>query len=461
MRSRTGTRVHRAALLALLAPLAGLLISNPAAGQDEPPGRALEPVVDARSGVGSLLAEAVAGRELEGSIDQVLVANESETALTIEIRFSGFDGAILRGKVLDRDRRSVHGLRSATATLDAERGSTTLTFSTSEEESAGTILETPFLDLEVIESGRPIAGYLRTFRLDKRWGSDAAPSPPEVAGETVAATEPAIEAPPPEPVLVHPTPVGNTPGSPTASNAAPPPPPTLRQPGARPAPPPSTATAQPSRAARAPAPAPPPTSSSSRAAPAPPPSQAGRHPGAPPASTIATPGLLAVASAFAPKVNLFALADSARWENGSGRALRFPGSTGDAHGYVIAHEKTRLADGKEYTGVLQTHPEFRPSGVIRGEFRVEIPGDAEKLRTGLGFLPNASRSDGALFVVKVKQGNQSRLLLRKLVGSDQVVEVDATIPPELRGKRVLLELEVQAGRSSTQDWAVWVFPRIQ
>lgn len=169
----------------------------------------------------------------------------------------------------------------------------------------------------------------------------------------------------------------------------------------------------------------------------------------------ASPMLLQVAG----KIDLYAIAASADWSNGIER-LTFNGSPSDARGFARALGRARLADGRDYDNVLQTHPRWANGGRIEGAFQLSLPVGAQALTFGLGFLPGADASDGVRFQVACEADGATTLWLDEAVGPGSVVQRRVAVPAAMSGRTVRLRLITLAGASSGRDWAVWVAPRV-
>ncbi len=181
-------------------------------------------------------------------------------------------------------------------------------------------------------------------------------------------------------------------------------------------------------------------------------------------------------SAAAPSIaagtarDLLPLAGQARWETAqllsdghNGRditTIPFQGS--GPTGFVNANLFT-LEDGTHHHS-LQTHPKWTANGTIKGWFPwVTLPGNAV-FQAEVGFVTGASQSDGVTFWVFEHHMESGREVWNPIARIDkeyngQLVPVRADLS-HLSGQSVSIELRVDAGPSSGQDWAVWVNPRI-
>jgi hypothetical protein len=152
-------------------------------------------------------------------------------------------------------------------------------------------------------------------------------------------------------------------------------------------------------------------------------------------------------------------APEARWA----RALTAPGelpwngSDGDSRGFVRHLTNVALESGKSFALVLETHPEWKKAGMIFGTYsNVQIPANA-KFTALVGFLKGATATDGATFEVYVfdPTTGANRLIAAKASLADGVLDELAADLGAYAGKTVTFRLQVAAGETARQDWAVW------
>jgi hypothetical protein len=185
---------------------------------------------------------------------------------------------------------------------------------------------------------------------------------------------------------------------------------------------------------------------------------------------------IAVGAAGARKmINLIDIAPSGRWESarlvdehhGTEIAnLQWNVPPGQpASGFAGLRQGVTCEDGKNYDA-LHMHPRWSPKGTIKGWLPwVKLPAGAV-FRAKVGFLAGAGNTDGVRFQVwehhRAPNGREvwnSVLDLHKRYDGE-LVEVVAELS-HLSGRDASIELRVDAGDSSGQDWAVWVAPRIE
>jgi hypothetical protein len=156
--------------------------------------------------------------------------------------------------------------------------------------------------------------------------------------------------------------------------------------------------------------------------------------------------------------DFYADADKAQWRAGR-QALPFPGGTGDKRGFVRRVPNGYLSTGNKSVMMLQTHPEWQSGGWIAGLYPAFVPGQDVHFKAVAGFLKGADHSDGATFIVQVYEKGRYTTLIKKQVTPAQYVSLDGDLS-RWAGKKIQLILRVNAGKSSAQDWAVWVKPRL-
>ncbi len=146
----------------------------------------------------------------------------------------------------------------------------------------------------------------------------------------------------------------------------------------------------------------------------------------------------------------------------NGSMLPFNGSPGDARGFVI-DSRSKLEDGSTKR-VLRMHPKWVDNGTIKGWLPwARLPDDAV-FEAEVGFLDGAQGTDGVSFQVWAHRVHDGRVtwtrvgrLTKPYTGRLSRIRADLGF---LSGQNVRLELRVDAGRSSGQDWAAWVAPRV-
>lgn len=157
--------------------------------------------------------------------------------------------------------------------------------------------------------------------------------------------------------------------------------------------------------------------------------------------------------------DLVAKAPEAKWSRSLSPAGELPwnGSDGDSRGFARHVANAALENGKTFALVLETHPEWKGGGAIYGVYaNIQIPANA-RFSALVGFLKGATATDGATFQVYAfdqATGAQS-LLASRAARADGVLDELAADLGSFAGKTVTFRLQVGAGQTATQDWAVW------
>jgi len=161
--------------------------------------------------------------------------------------------------------------------------------------------------------------------------------------------------------------------------------------------------------------------------------------------------------------DLLAKAPSAEWYNGTA------GGTGlwnvgldDIRGFACYRTNITLEDNITYSKVLETHPQWINNGIIAGEYTdiIKIP-EGARFTASIGFLKDATGTGGVAFVVWFRDTSSVDHQITNGVatynGALDSLNIDLS---SLAGKSGKIILEIYAGASSGQDWAVWVDPQI-
>lgn len=144
--------------------------------------------------------------------------------------------------------------------------------------------------------------------------------------------------------------------------------------------------------------------------------------------------------------------------------LPWMGSDGDSRGFVRSDQNVLMEDGKLWPSVLRTHPKWVDRGTIKGWLAWRpIPPNAH-FQSKVGFLRGAGGTDGATFWVWVhylvnglEQWKPVAQHFKKYTQSLDTIDVDLST---YAGQSISIELRVDAGSSSGQDWAAWVTPTV-
>lgn len=170
-------------------------------------------------------------------------------------------------------------------------------------------------------------------------------------------------------------------------------------------------------------------------------------------------------------INITDLAPSANWSGGqfladgslaSQQALPWMGPDSSDTGFVRLDMVT-MEDGNSYNA-LRTHPMWCSFGTIKGLFSINLPGNG-LFKSRIGFLNGATGSDGVTFSVNIHTTNNGADNVQNIITknkrySNSLVDISADLS-KWANQDITLELEVDAGASSGQDWAAWINPTIE
>jgi hypothetical protein len=164
--------------------------------------------------------------------------------------------------------------------------------------------------------------------------------------------------------------------------------------------------------------------------------------------------------------DLHSRAPDAEWiggDSGGGVVLTFGGPDTDPNGFAMFRNGALLEDGSTPAKVLEMHPKWVDDGVITGRYPSYTIVTGERFRAKIGFL---AKSDGTCgvgsvkFQLNYKEGGAIHPLgtwTKNCNGSLTTLDVDLS---SLAGHSIQLILAVLANGPSSQDWAVWVAPRV-
>ncbi|OGF65080.1 MAG: hypothetical protein A2Y62_19900 [Candidatus Fischerbacteria bacterium RBG_13_37_8] len=163
-------------------------------------------------------------------------------------------------------------------------------------------------------------------------------------------------------------------------------------------------------------------------------------------------------------IDFIGKAPEAKWTN-AWTILPFPGDVSNSKGFVRLIENVKLEDGKTYPLVLETHPHWQPRGICVGRYaNIAIPETGAEFRAAIGFLDGATKSDGVYYEVRGEFESYTGIPVRreyhKPYGKYLINDFSQDFS-RFKGLTGTIALSVDAGtKSSTQDWAVWVEPRL-
>ncbi len=149
----------------------------------------------------------------------------------------------------------------------------------------------------------------------------------------------------------------------------------------------------------------------------------------------------------------------ANWTSGAG-SLPCPGGTGDNEGFVIAVGGMELEDGSTWPKALETHPQWVNDGWIQGKYHLPSPIQAgDRFVAKVGFLKNAAAGNVRFMVTAGTNGGSTAWTQVKPY-NNSLVDVSFEFPSIFVGSSYV-SLRLLANGSPSQDWAVWVEPRIE
>ncbi len=165
--------------------------------------------------------------------------------------------------------------------------------------------------------------------------------------------------------------------------------------------------------------------------------------------------------------DLYTRAPDAAWigggGGGGGTILTFGGPDSDPNGFVMYRSGFLLEDGSSPSKILETHPKWVDDGVISGEYPAYTIVAGERFRAKIGFLAKADGTCGVgkvKFQLNYKEGGSLHPLgtwTKNCNGNLMTLDVDLS---SLAGHSIRLVLAVLADGPASQDWAVWVAPRV-
>ncbi len=164
--------------------------------------------------------------------------------------------------------------------------------------------------------------------------------------------------------------------------------------------------------------------------------------------------------------DFLAEAPGAYWITGAGY-IGFGGAINDNRGFACYRNSITLENGSTYTRVLETHPEWVNNGWISGAYpnltgTITIPPGA-RFTARVGFIDGATATDGAYFRMRFYDGStwyhfpSYSGYHATYNGALDSLNINLS---SIWGKTGLVYLQVDAGATSSQDWAVWVNPQI-
>jgi hypothetical protein len=160
--------------------------------------------------------------------------------------------------------------------------------------------------------------------------------------------------------------------------------------------------------------------------------------------------------------DLHSRAPDAAWI-GSAGSITFGGPDTDSNGFAMYRNGEKLEDGTTPAKVLEIHPQWVNDGVMTGIYPGYTVTSGEHFKAKLGFLafPDGSCGAGnAVFQLNYKEAGSIHPLGAWTDSCDgTMINVDVDLSG-LAGHTVQFTLAVLANGPASQDWAVWVSPRV-
>lgn len=150
----------------------------------------------------------------------------------------------------------------------------------------------------------------------------------------------------------------------------------------------------------------------------------------------------------------------ATWTSEAG-TLPCPGSHTDNRGFVRAVGGMELEDHSTPPKALQTHPQWINNGWIQGKYHLPWPiQQGDRFVAKVGFLKDAPLGRVRFMLVCSTNGTGGTAWETTKPYNNSLVDVSVQLPPDCVGVSYLT-LRVLADGPSSQDWAVWVNPRLR
>lgn len=160
--------------------------------------------------------------------------------------------------------------------------------------------------------------------------------------------------------------------------------------------------------------------------------------------------------------DIYANAGKAKWATREGKVANVAVGA-RSRGAVKQIDKGKLSTGNSASKMIYTHPAPNKDGYIMGVLPQIKLGKSIHFKSAIGFVGNASKSDGVLFsVYMVDPVSKKRIgrKTRKRVSPKKYEYIDLDLS-RYAGKTVSLVMRVDAGATATQDNAVWIAPRFE
>jgi hypothetical protein len=143
--------------------------------------------------------------------------------------------------------------------------------------------------------------------------------------------------------------------------------------------------------------------------------------------------------------------------------LPWNGQSNDKRGFIKLINQVRCED-KKYHKVLEMHPKWVNKGTIKAWLPWIKLGKNPMFKAQVGFINGANHTDGVNFQVWEHHMHNGKEVWNMILNlhkkyTGKLINIEADLS-HLSNSQVKIELRVDAGKSSGQDWAIWVNPKI-
>ena len=170
LRASFRRQLTRGATIALVLAVSPATYSPLAAQDGSLEGRSLARV-KTEDDVGSDLANLITGGGPDGRISSVVVSEDRARSITLEVTYTGFEGAFLKATALgtvDGELKTLPQIQAEPVALEGSR-SARITLSLTKDVAEGEGLWSDFLELLVVEKSYHNSGTQTTYSLPKKW----------------------------------------------------------------------------------------------------------------------------------------------------------------------------------------------------------------------------------------------------------------------------------------------------
>jgi hypothetical protein len=150
----------------------------------------------------------------------------------------------------------------------------------------------------------------------------------------------------------------------------------------------------------------------------------------------------------------------ADWSNASA-VLSCPGAKNDHQGFVMKLDKPKVETGDPASdATIETHPQWVNDGMIVGKFPEITVQSGQRFKSQIGCVYQATSCNVKFKVSYQVEGGSTQILKEwAKTYNGKMVSVDEDLSA-LVGKKVAFILTVTTNGVPTQDWAIWVNPRL-